>query len=97
MRQSWNEGANTYVADYFYDESGAPLGFAYSVNGGAYQYYFYETNHQGDITAIYNSDIARIVSFNYNAWGEIVQKQKLGCQLRQPSFLVLDNEAVYLF
>ena len=87
MRQKWNVGTNNYIADYFYDESGAPLGFAYSVNGGAYQYYFYETNLQGDITAIYNSDIARIVSFNYNAWGEIVYTAKLVVSTATDAFM----------
>ena len=33
MRQKWNVGTNNYIADYFYDESGAPFGFAYSING----------------------------------------------------------------
>ena len=33
MRQKWNVGTNNYISDYFYDESGAPFGFAYSING----------------------------------------------------------------
>ena len=40
-----------------------------SVNGGAYQYYFYETNLLGDITGVYNSDGDVIVRYTYDAWG----------------------------
>ena len=72
MRQSWNVGTNQYVADYFYDETGAPLGFAYSINGGAYQYYFYETNLQGDVIAIYDINGTKVATFNYDAWGCVV-------------------------
>ena len=71
MRQSWNVGTNNYVADYFYDETGAPLGFAYSINGGDYQYYFYETNLQGDVTRIFDVNGTGIASFTYDAWGYI--------------------------
>jgi hypothetical protein len=100
MRQKWNEGANTYVADYFYDESGAPFGFAYSINGADFQYYFYETNLQGDIIAIYDINATKVATFSYDAWGYVVYSRKTR-MCKTFSFLcfysVLDNQAVYLF
>ena len=72
MRQKWNVGTNNYIADYFYDESGAPFGFAYSINGADFQYYFYETNLQGDIIAIYDINATKVATFSYDAWGYVV-------------------------
>jgi len=73
LRQSWNNDSTTYVADYIYSEAGIPLAFALSTNGGDYVYYFYETNIQGDVIAVYDSSWNKIVSFSYNAWGWIFQ------------------------
>jgi len=70
LRQSWNDWSNgNYVADYIYSEAGIPLAFALSTNGGDYVYYFYETNIQGDVIAVYDSSWNKIVSFSYDAWG----------------------------
>lgn len=33
--------------------------------------YYYEKNLQGDIMAVYNSTGAKLVSYNYDAWGDI--------------------------
>ena len=41
------EDGTDYVVDYMYDETGRPISFAISKNGGAYEYYFYETNMFG--------------------------------------------------
>ena len=43
--------------------------FAYYTVGGTVNYYYYETNLQGDIVAIYDEEGNRVVSFAYNAWG----------------------------
>ena len=69
MRQSWTSGSNSYVADYIYTEAGTPLAFALSTNSGDYVYYFYETNIQGDVIAIYNSSWTKLAAFYYDAWG----------------------------
>jgi len=69
MRQIINDGTTTYVADYLYHENGTPMAFAYYPLGGTPVYYFYETNLQGDIVAIYDSNGAKVVGFRYNAWG----------------------------
>ncbi len=73
LRQSWNNGSDSYTADYLYDENGNPFGFIYRKNGGTASYYFYETNIFGDIAAVYNSNGSKIVSFTYDAWGNVTQ------------------------
>jgi len=60
LRQSWNNGSTTYVADYIYSEAGLPLAFALSTNGGNYVYYFYETNIQGDVPFFYMEILKKI-------------------------------------
>ena len=69
MRQIIDNGTTTYIADYLYHENGTPLGFAYYTVGGTPSYYFYETNLQGDVVAIYDSNGSKVVSFTYDAWG----------------------------
>ena len=59
---------------FFYDESGSPLGFQYR-NGtyasGVFDEYIYEKNLQGDIVAIYNNVGTMLVSYSYEAWGNV--------------------------
>ena len=69
MRQIIDNGTTTYVADYLYHENGTPMAFAFYEVGGTPVYYFYETNIQGDIIAIYDENGAKVVGFRYNAWG----------------------------
>ena len=52
-----------------YHKNGTPLAFAYYTVGGTPSYYFYETNLQGDVVAIYDSNGSKVVSFVYDAWG----------------------------
>ena len=54
-----------------YDESGRPIAFALSENNGAYEYYFYESNIFGDITAIYDDEGNVVASYKYDAWGNL--------------------------
>ena len=54
-----------------YDESGRPIAFALSENNGAYEYYFYENNIFGDITAIYDDEGNVVASYKYDAWGNL--------------------------
>ena len=51
------------------DALGTPLGFAYYQENGTPVYYFYETNLQGDVVAIYDANGSKVVSFTYDAWG----------------------------
>ena len=69
MRQIIDNGTTTYIADYLYHENGTPTAFAFYQQGGTPTYYFYETNLQGDIIAIYDENGSKVVGFRYDAWG----------------------------
>ena len=57
----------TYTVKFFYDENDAPIAMEYDGN-----YYYYRTNIQGDIEGIYNSNGTLVVSYSYDAWGNIL-------------------------
>ena len=62
---------------YIYDELGAPIGIKYrtpSYAENVYDCYFFEKNLQGDIVAIYNASGAKIVTYTYDAWGNVTTK-----------------------
>ena len=67
--QVMRQMSGTWVADYLYHENGIPLGFAYYTVGGTPSYYFYETNLQGDVVAIYDANGNRVINITY-AFGE---------------------------
>ena len=57
---------------YLYDESGSPIGMQYresSYAADVYDTFYFEKNLQGDIIAVYNENGLKIVSYNYDAWG----------------------------
>ena len=58
-------GGNTLY--FAYDASGTPLSVTY--NGTAY---YYATNLQGDVTAILNTSGTAVVTYTYDAWGNIL-------------------------
>ena len=58
---------------YYYDESGAPVSFEY--NGTTY---YYVKNLQGDIIAILNASGDKVVTYTYDAWGNITIAGNLG-------------------
>ncbi len=51
---------------YLYDIDGLPVGFEFNGNT-----YYYEKNIQGDIIKIYDTIGNEVVSYTYDAWGEI--------------------------
>ena len=58
-----------YVA-FLYDGDGAAYGMLVK-NGTTETYYYYIYNLQGDVIGILDSDGNIVVSYSYNAWGEI--------------------------
>ena len=57
---------------YLYDENGAPIGLGYrndTYAEGEYDYFFFDKNIFGDITAIYNEQGVQIGRYVYDAWG----------------------------
>ena len=57
----------TYTVKFFYDANDAPIAMEYDGN-----YYYYRTNIQGDIEGIYNANGTLVVSYSYDAWGNIL-------------------------
>jgi len=64
LSQMTVDGNTLYFA---YEASGTPLSVTY--NGTAY---YYATNLQGDITAILNTSGTAVVTYTYDAWGNIL-------------------------
>ena len=64
LSQMTVDGNTLYFA---YDASGTPMSVAY--NGTAY---YYATNLQGDVTAILNTSGTAVVTYTYDAWGNIL-------------------------
>ena len=52
---------------FIYDENGAPIGFKHNSN-----YYLYEKNLMGDIVGIYDKSGAKVASYVYDAWGNVI-------------------------
>ena len=84
MRLKRTNGTNTYsyiynggslsqmtvdgtVMNFAYDASGTPMAVTY---GGAT--YYYATNIQGDVIAILNASGTAVVTYTYDAWGNIL-------------------------
>ena len=84
MRMNRTNGTNTYsyiynggslsqmtvdgtVMNFAYDASGTPMALTY---GGAT--YYYATNIQGDVVAILNASGTAVVTYTYDAWGNIL-------------------------
>ena len=55
------------VMNFAYDASGTPMALTY---GGAT--YYYATNIQGDVVAILNASGTAVVTYTYDAWGNIL-------------------------
>jgi len=60
---------NEYII-YLYDENGIAYGLLLK-NGTTEQYYYYIFNAQGDVIGILDSTGTQVVSYEYDAWGEI--------------------------
>ena len=62
-----------FVVDYFYDNEGKP--YKLEVFNGKYTYTgYYVLNQQGDVIAILNANGVKVVSYEYNAWGQIKEE-----------------------
>ena len=60
------------IAVFLYDSFGLPLGIAYRTSdqsAGTWTNYWFERNLQGDVVAIYDNSNTKLVSYNYDAWG----------------------------
>ena len=65
----------TETLDFFYDESGRPFAFNYSVDGGIASTYYYILNLQGDIVQIIDANGVMQAEYVYSPWGEIISAE----------------------
>ena len=65
-------GGNVTV--YLYDSSGLPIGMQYhgvSYAANVWDIYWFEKNLQGDIIAVYDQAGNKLISYTYDAWGNV--------------------------
>lgn len=68
LTEEW--GSNLVV--YLYDAFGSPIGMRYrssTMSEGTFYTFWFEKNLQGDIVSLYNESGVKVLSYNYDAWG----------------------------
>ena len=65
----------TETLDFFYDESGRPFAFNYSVDGGIASTYYYILNLQGDVVQIIDANGVMQAEYIYSPWGEVISAE----------------------
>ena len=66
---------------YIYDANGSPVGFQYRESTypeKTFDTYWYEKNVFGDIVGVYNDAGAKLVTYNYDAWGNFTAGYRNG-------------------
>ena len=66
---------STKTLDFFYDDSGRPFAFNYSVDGGIASTYYYILNLQGDVVQIIDANGVLQAEYIYSPWGEIISAE----------------------
>ena len=66
---------STKTLDFFYDDSGRPFAFNYSVDGGIASTYYYILNLQGDVVQIIDEGGVLQAEYVYSPWGEIISAE----------------------
>ena len=72
LTERWVADQVEHLLVYLYDASGAPIGMEYRNSvypEGGFDLYFFETNLQGDVIAVYNKLGTKVISYTYDAWG----------------------------
>ena len=74
------ECVGEYLLIYIYDESGAPIGMQYQYAGAVdtFETFWFEKNLFGDIVAVYDANLAKLVSYDYDAYDNRRCKSHLG-------------------
>ena len=70
VSEQWDDKLLVFI----YDESGSPIGMQYrtkSMAEGTFYTYLFEKNLQGDIIAVYNTSGTKLISYVYDAWGNV--------------------------
>ena len=66
---------STKTLDFFYDDSGRPFAFNYSVDGSDFATYYYILNLQGDVVQIIDANGVMQAEYIYSPWGEIISAE----------------------
>ncbi len=71
LSEEWTEGSVQHILIYVYDASGQPIGMSHYENGEQRGTYVFVKNIQGDITGIYDDEGTCLVTYTYDAWGNV--------------------------
>ena len=66
---------STKTLHFFYDDSGRPFAFNYSVDGGIASTYYYILNLQGDVVQIIDEGGVLQAEYVYSPWGEVISAE----------------------
>ena len=75
LNEEWTENGVQHLMMYVYDADGSPVGMVYrnsTMAANATEEYLFVKNIQGDILYVYNSTGNKLVSYVYDAWGNII-------------------------
>lgn len=75
ISDSWTENNIKHLVTYIYDAKGV-ISMAYrnsSMSAGVFEYYIFEKNLQGDIVAVYDEYGSAVVTYTYDAWGNVTE------------------------
>ena len=71
LSEEWTEGNVQHILIFVYDASGNPIGMSHYENGAQRGTYVFVKNIQGDITGIYDDEGTCLVTYTYDAWGNV--------------------------
>ena len=75
LNEEWTENGVQHLLMYVYDANGSPVGMVYrnsTMAANATEEYLFVKNIQGDVLSVYNSTGNKLVSYVYDAWGNII-------------------------
>ena len=75
LNEEWTENGVQHLLMYVYDANGSPTGMVYrnsTMAANATEEYLFVKNIQGDILYVYSSTGNKLVSYVYDAWGNII-------------------------
>jgi len=75
LNEEWTENGVQHLLMYVYDANGSPVGMVYrnsTMAADATEEYLFVKNIQGDILYVYSSTGNKLVSYVYDAWGNII-------------------------
>ena len=75
VREVITAPTETTTLDFFYDDSGRPFAFNYSVDGDIASTYYYILNLQGDVVQIIDANGVMQAEYVYSPWGEIISAE----------------------